>query len=81
MDQYEIATAMLIDEYVSIGILGLVFVLVLERRRLSTVPIWTPILIGAGLIVGSDIIQLFHHFTSFNIIKITAFGECIIFLE
>jgi hypothetical protein len=63
MDQYEIATAMLIDEYVSIGILGLVFVLVIERRRLSTVPIWTPILIGAGLMVGlgfifSDIIPV-----------------------
>ena len=33
MDQYEIATAMLIDEYVIISILGLEFFLVIERRR------------------------------------------------
>ena len=79
MDQYEIATAMLIDEYVSIGILGLEFFLVIEMRRLSTLPIWTPMLIGAGLMVGlgviiSDVIQLFHHVVSFNIITIMAFG-------
>ena len=36
MDQYEIATAMLIDEYVSISILGLEFFLVIDMRRLST---------------------------------------------
>lgn len=35
MDQYEIATAMLIDEYVLISILGLEFFLVIERRRWS----------------------------------------------
>ena len=86
MDQYEIATAMLIDEYVSISILGLEFFLVIEMRRLSTYHLDPNVDWGRtyGRIGGiiSDVIQLFHHVVSFNIgTNNGIWRNCIIFLE
>jgi Na+/H+ antiporter NhaD/arsenite permease-like protein len=46
------------NEYIALGVLVLVFFLIIERRRLNNIPIWTSMLIGAGLMVGLQAISI-----------------------
>lgn len=46
------------NEYIALGVLVLVFFLIMERRRLNNIPIWTSMLIGAGLMVGLQAISI-----------------------
>ena len=54
-------------EYVAIGVLALVFFLIIERRRLNNIPIWTSMLIGAGLMVGLQVISIEDAFKAINL--------------
>ena len=58
---------MFIIEYVAIGVLALVFFLIIERRRLNNIPIWTSMLIGAGLMVGLQVISIEDAFKAINL--------------
>ncbi|HEY7571211.1 MAG TPA: SLC13 family permease [Nitrososphaeraceae archaeon] len=49
---------MLANEYIAIGVLALVFFLIIERRKINNIPIWTSMLIGAGLLVGLQVISI-----------------------
>jgi Na+/H+ antiporter NhaD/arsenite permease-like protein len=49
---------MFTNEYIALGVLVLVFFLIIERRRLNNIPIWTSMLIGAGLMVGLQAISI-----------------------
>ena len=63
-------------EYVAIGVLALVFFLIIERRRLNNIPIWTSMLIGAGLMVGLQVISIEDAFKAINLdVIIFLFGN------
>ena len=49
---------MFINEYIALGILALVFFLIIQKSKLNNIPIWTSILIGAGLMVGLQLISI-----------------------
>jgi Na+/H+ antiporter NhaD/arsenite permease-like protein len=49
---------MLIQVYIAIGVLALVFFLIIERRKVNNIPIWTSMLIAAGLMVGLHVISI-----------------------
>ncbi len=55
------------DEFIAIGVLALVFLLIIERRRLNNIPIWTSMLIGAGLMVGLQVISIEDAFKAINL--------------
>ena len=67
VNQYEGASKMFTVEYVAIGVLALVFFLIIERRRLNNIPIWTSMLIGAGLMVGLQVISIEDAFKAINL--------------
>src|SRR3954469_2406089 len=58
---------MLANEYIAISVLALVFFLIIERRRLNNIPIWTSMLIGAGLLVGLQVISIEDAFRAINL--------------
>jgi Na+/H+ antiporter NhaD/arsenite permease-like protein len=64
---------MFINEYVSLGVLALVFFLIIQKRKLNNIPIWTSMLIGAGLMVWLQLISIEDAFKAINL-------EVIIFL-
>jgi Na+/H+ antiporter NhaD/arsenite permease-like protein len=47
-----------LNEFVAIGVFVIVFFLIVERRRLNNIPIWTSMLIGAALMIGLQVISL-----------------------
>jgi Na+/H+ antiporter NhaD/arsenite permease-like protein len=49
---------MLIQVYIAIGVLALVFFLIIERRKVNNIPIWTSMLIAAGLMVRLHVISI-----------------------
>jgi Na+/H+ antiporter NhaD/arsenite permease-like protein len=55
------------NEYIALGVLALVFFLIIERRRLNNIPIWTSMLIGAGLMVGLQLISIEDTFKAINL--------------
>ena len=56
-----------INEYIALGVLALVFFLITERKRLNNIPIWTSILIRAGLMVGLQVISIENAFKAINL--------------
>jgi len=64
---------MFINGYIALGVLALVFFLIIGRSRLNNIPIWTSMLIGAGLLVGLQVISIEQAFKAINL-------EVIIFL-
>jgi Na+/H+ antiporter NhaD/arsenite permease-like protein len=55
------------NEYIALGVLALVFFLIIERRKLKNMPIWTSMLIGAGLMVGLQLISIEDAFKAINL--------------
>ena len=64
---------MFTNGYIASGVLALVFFLIIGRSRLNNIPIWTSMLIGAGLLVGLQVISIEQAFKAINL-------EVIIFL-
>lgn len=58
---------MLANEYIAIGVLALVFFLIIARRKINNIPIWTSMLIGAGLFVGLQVISIEDAFKAINL--------------
>ena len=58
---------MFINEFVALGVLALVFFLIIERRKINNIPIWTSMLIGAGLMVGLQVISIEDAFKAINL--------------
>jgi Na+/H+ antiporter NhaD/arsenite permease-like protein len=56
-----------LNEFVAIGVFVIVFFLIVERRRLNNIPIWTSMLIGAALMIGLQVISLEDAFKAINL--------------
>ncbi len=54
------------QEYVALGVFGVVYALIIGRRRLG-MPIWAAMLIGAGLMVGLQVLSIKAAFMSVNL--------------
>ena len=58
---------MFTNEYIALGVLALVFFLIIQKSKLNNIPIWTSILIGAGLMVGLQLISIEDTFKAINL--------------
>lgn len=58
---------MTITTYASLGILALVYVLIIQRRRFGNIPIWTSMTIGALLMVLLQVISVESAFEAINL--------------
>ncbi|MRN39981.1 MAG: citrate transporter [Nitrosopumilales archaeon] len=56
-----------LNEFVAIGVFVIVFFLIVERRRLNNIPIWTSMLIGAAVMIGLQVISLEDAFKAINL--------------
>jgi Na+/H+ antiporter NhaD/arsenite permease-like protein len=56
-----------LNEFVALGVFGIVFFLIIERRRFNNIPIWTSMLIGAALMVGLQVIGVEDAFKAINL--------------
>lgn len=56
-----------LNEFVAIGVFVIVFFLIVGRRRLNNIPIWTSMLIGAALMIGLQVISLEDAFKAINL--------------
>jgi len=66
---------MFIQVYIAIGVLALVFILIIERRKVNNILIWTSMLIGAGLMVGLHVISIEDALKAINLdVNIFLFG-------
>ncbi|HEY7081241.1 MAG TPA: SLC13 family permease [Nitrososphaeraceae archaeon] len=53
--------------YIALGVLALVFFLIIGRSKLNSIPIWTSMLIGAGLLVGLQVISIEEAFKAIHL--------------
>jgi len=58
---------MFTNGYIALGVLALVFFLIIGRSKLNNIPIWTSMLIGAGLLVGLQVISIEEAFKAINL--------------
>jgi Na+/H+ antiporter NhaD/arsenite permease-like protein len=58
---------MSIQVYIAIGVLALVLLLIIERRKANNIPIWTSMLIGASLMVGLHVIDTGNALKAINL--------------
>ncbi|HEY7081751.1 MAG TPA: SLC13 family permease [Nitrososphaeraceae archaeon] len=58
---------MFTNGYIALGVLALVFFLIIGRSKLYNIPIWTSMLIGAGLLVGLQVISIEEAFKAINL--------------
>jgi Na+/H+ antiporter NhaD/arsenite permease-like protein len=58
---------MFTNEYIALGVLALVFFLIIQKRKPNNIPIWTSMLIGAGLMVGLQLISIEDAFKAINL--------------
>ena len=55
------------NEYIALGVLALVFFLIIQKRKLNNIPIWTSMLVGAGLMIGLQLISIEDAFKAINL--------------
>jgi Na+/H+ antiporter NhaD/arsenite permease-like protein len=58
---------MFTNGYIALGVLALVFFLIIRRSKLNNIPIWTSMLIGAGLLVGLQAISIEDSLKAINL--------------